>query len=64
MSCLREYLSSGTPQSQLRDEVTTLSGKDHQELLKPVTTVMSPEDTLAMKASAVLPWNKLRLMRR
>ena len=63
LSCLREYLSSGAPQSQLQDEVT-LSGKDRQELLKPVTAVMSPEDTLAMKVGAVLPWNKLRLMRR
>ena len=63
MSHLREYLSSGTPQRQLRNEVAILSAKDRQELLQPVATVMSPGDTLAMKAGAVLPWNKLRLMR-
>jgi hypothetical protein len=64
MSAVREIISGGRPAPQLQDELAVLTDKERQELLKPAATVMSPEDTLAMKTGTLLPWNKIRVMRR
>jgi hypothetical protein len=55
MSAVREIISGGRPAPQLQDELAVLTDKERQELLKPAATVMSPEDTLAMKTGTLLP---------
>ena len=64
MASLREVISGGGVAAQIQDELAILSDDDRQELLVPVITEISPEDSLAMKTGALLPWNKIRIMRR
>jgi hypothetical protein len=45
--------------------MAALTDMERQELLKAATPLqISAEETLAMKADLVLPWNKIRIMRR
>ena len=58
MSSVREFISSGSSATQLEDET-----RDEQRE-KASPTALSPQETLALKTGAVLPWNKIRLIRR
>lgn len=62
IASVRQVVSGGEATAQLQDEMAILSDDERKEIMKPVTTVMTPEDTLAMKAGALLPWNKIRIM--
>ena len=64
MSSVREVISGGAAAVQLEDELAILTDDDKKELLKPTATEISPADSLAIKVGALLPWNKIRIMRR
>lgn len=64
MSTVRNVISGGAAAAQLQDELTILTDGERRELLKPVQARISPADTLAMKVGTLLPWNKIRIMRR
>ena len=67
MSAIRDSISGGAAAAQLQDELSLLSETDRSELLditKCPPVELSSSDTLAMKADLVLPWNKMRIMRR
>ena len=65
MSAVRSIISGGAPADQLQHEMATLTDAERQELATTATPLqVSAEDTLAMKADLVLPWNKIRVMRR
>ena len=49
---------------QLQDELAILTEDERKELHKPLVTELSPADSLAMKTGALLPWKKIRIMRR
>ena len=59
-------LSGGTSSAQLQDEVVALSQDERQQLLTTAgfSVQITVEDTLAMKADLVIPWQKIRVMRR
>ena len=55
----------GGATQQLRDEMSALTEGERQELLSSdYTAHISPDTALAMKADLILPWIKLRIMRR
>ena len=65
MSAVREIVSGGGSTQQLRDEMATLTEDERQELLSSKCTAnITPDMALAMKADLILPWRKLRIMRR
>ena len=66
MATIRGVVSRGATQSQLSDEIASLSQEERQQLIaaKDFCQPISAADTLAMKADLVVPWNKLRIMRR
>ena len=65
LSSVREIISGRVQltHDQLQDELASLTDAERQELLKSAATVLSPEDSLAMKTGALLPWKKIRIMR-
>ena len=64
LSSVRESISGGGASVQLQDELALLTDDERREFAAPVTQQISPEETLAMKADLILPWNKMRIMRR
>ena len=65
MSTVRENVSGGGATQQLRDEMATLTEAERQELLSSDCTAhITSDEALAMKADLVLPWRKMRIMRR
>ena len=59
-------MSKGSTSAQLRDEVSALSQDERQELIASgdFAVPIQAEDALAMKADLVIPWKKVRVMRR
>ena len=66
IALVRDTVSGGAGALQLEDEVAALSREQRQRLLtsEDFRVEISAEDSLAMKADLVLPWNKIRVMRR
>ena len=64
LSSIREVISGGTAATQLQDEVAILTDSEWQEITKLTVNEISPEDSLALKTGALLPWNKFRIIRR
>ena len=68
MAAVRDVISGGARAAaeQLQHEVSALTNDERQELLTSSehSAQISAEETLAMKADLVLPWRKLRIMRR
>ena len=64
----RSITSGGSIAEQLADEVKALPQEDRKQLLESGVfsspTVISAENALALKADLVIPWSKLRAMRR
>jgi hypothetical protein len=65
----RELTSGRCAAQQLADELKALPQEERKELLATgvfsgPSTVLSPENALALKADLAIPWNKLRAMRR
>ena len=60
MSSVRELVSGGGAVAQLQDELAILTDDEHRELVTPVTQISHKD----MKADLVLPWKKIRIMRR
>ena len=65
IALVRDTVSGGAGALQLEDEVAALSREQRQRLLtsEDFRVEISAEDSLAMKADLVLPWNKI-VMRR
>ena len=61
---VRHVMSGGgeAAQQQLRNELDK-EGREKLVCSKNFTAAIATEESLAMKASLVLPWNKLRIMR-
>ena len=65
MSAVRCIISGGAVADQLQHEMAALTDMERRELLTAATPIqISTAETLAMKADLVLPWNKIRIMRR
>ena len=71
MVAVRKRVSGGQEMEQKGDEVKAMRKEDRSKLideLKRATgcfqVVITPQQSLAMKADLQIPWNKLRLMRR
>ena len=62
----RSRVSRGEETHQLMDEMRALQQDEREELLSVFTTPtsLSAENMLALKADLMIPWNKLRAMRR
>ena len=64
----RSLASGGSVAVQLADEVKALPQGERKQLIASgvfsAHTVISPENALALKADLVIPWSKLRAMRR
>ena len=63
LSSIYKVISGGAAAVQLEDELAILTDDEKKELLKPTATI-SPADSLAIKVGTLLPWNKIRIMRR
>ena len=63
MSAVRPIISGGACADQLQHEMAAVTDAERQELLQDVRTPLQipAEETLAMKADLVLPWNKIRI---
>ena len=64
MSSVPDFISGGAASAQLQDELAILTESEKTELLKPAPTKLSVADSLAIKVGTLLPWNKIRIMRR
>ena len=66
MSKVRDTIRGGAAAGQLKDELAVLTDAERRELLAAADrpTLITPEETLAMKADLILPWRKMRIMRR
>ena len=64
----RNIASGGHAAEQLADEVKALPQDERKQLLTSgvfsAATLIPAEDALALKADLLIPWNKLRVMRR
>ena len=64
----RNLSSGGSIGVQLTDEIKVLSNEERKQLLSSGVfsqpTMISAKGALALKADLVIPWNKLRVMRR
>ena len=67
----RKRVSGGDDVAQLSGEVQLTSKEDWKSLMDEVMTtpgtfkvVVTPEDSIAMKADLQIPWKKLRVMKR
>ena len=69
LSVVRELVSAGDTDVQLRDEVQHCSPQERQRLMGALVkdgckVTIPPDEALAMKADLGLPWSKLRVVRR
>ena len=65
LSQYRAILSGGAASAQLHDEVAALSTEERQKLVDTEFSVeIKSEDALALKADLMIPWKKMRTMRR
>lgn len=65
VSQYRAILSGGAASAQLHDEVAALSAEERQKLVDTEFSVeIKSEDALALKADLMIPWKKMRTMRR
>ena len=66
MAAVRAKVSGGAAAEQLKDELAVLTEAEWRELLVAAdcSAEISTEETLAMKADLILPWKKMRIMRR
>lgn len=66
VALVRDVISGGASVEQLQDEVAALSSDERQQLLTSTefSVSITTEDALAMKADLLIPWQKLRVMRR
>ena len=66
IAVVREVISGGRSAEQLQHELSALTEKERKEILMPIEApaLITAEETLAMKADLVLPWAKMRIMRR
>ena len=62
MSAVRTIISGGACADQIQHDVAAVTDAERQELLQDARTPLQipVEETLAMKADLVLPWNKMR----
>ena len=61
MSTVRDTISGGAAAGQLKYELAVLTDAEWRELLAAadLPTLITPEETLAMKADLILPWRKM-----
>ena len=67
MQMARSVISGGDPSSLLESEVLTLNDEERQSLLEKAgiaNVSIGPTEVLAIKTGIILPWYKLRLLRR
>ena len=68
VGCHRSHTSGGSVAEQLSDEVKALPQDECKQLIASGVfssySSISAENTLALRADLVIPWNKLRAMRR
>ena len=66
MAAVRAKVSGGAAAEQLKDELAVLTEAERRELLVAAdcSAEITADETLAMKADLVLPWKKMRIMRR
>ena len=66
--CMRSIVSGGEPSALIQNEVLVLNDEEKRVLLQKTgissTIAVGAADVLAIKAGLVIPWNKLRLLRR
>lgn len=63
---VRDTVSGGAGVEQHKDEIALLSREDRTKLLASAefSSQITRETALAMKADLMIPWNKMRIMRR
>ena len=68
MQMVRDVISGGSSAAQFVDEARTCPASERESLLEELQggmkVVIPPSASLAMKADLVLPWHKLRIVRR
>eukprot|EP00731_Ephydatia_muelleri_P019905 Em0012g730a len=68
MQTVRSIVSGGEPSALIQNEVLVLNDEERRALLQKAgissTIAIGAAEVLAIKASLVIPWNKLRLLRR
>ena len=67
-TAVREIVSGGSSTVQFVDEAQARASAEREKLLEGlqggVKVVIPASDSLAMKADLILPWHKLRIVRR
>ena len=65
---MRSIVSGGEPSALIQNEVLALNDEERRALLQKAgissTIAIGAAEGLAIKAGLVIPWNKLRLLRR
>ena len=65
---MRSIVSGGEPSALIQNEVLVLNDEEIRALLQKAgissTIAIGAAEVLAIKAGLVIPWNKLRLLRR
>ena len=68
LKAIREVVSAGSPAAQLTDETRSCSAAEREKLLEGLQggmrVIITPSESLAMKADLILPWHKMRIVRR
>ena len=68
MQTVRSIISGGEPSALIQNEVLVLNDEERRALLQKAgissTIAIGAAEVLAIKAGLVIPWNKLRLLRR
>ena len=66
MAAVQVKVSGGAAAEQLKYELAVLTEAERRELLGAAdcSAEITADETLAMKADLVLPWKKMRIMRR
>ncbi|KAL5489078.1 hypothetical protein EMCRGX_G018128 [Ephydatia muelleri] len=68
MQTMRSIVSGGEPSALIQNEVLVLNDEERRALLQKAgissTIAIGAAEVLAIKAGLVIPWNKLRLLRR
>lgn len=68
MQTMRSVVSGGEPSALIQKEVLALNDEERRALLQKAgissTIAIGAVEVLAIKAGLVIPWNKLRLLRR
>ena len=62
ISSVQDVSSGGSSALQLQNEVTALTEEEREVILRLQVTEISPENSLALKTGALLPWKKVRIM--